>query len=579
MRPFSCCLCLLAAVLPFPLTVFAFQHGVLYTFKTQPALSEPGRPDTGWYFAAQKTGGVYPRTATIMREGGFSDLTLDPSDATGHTFWAVQDRGMAVSYDGGSGDTAYKIFAFPGHHQKLVRLRVQGDSVEILSRDSIAGLDSGFVTGLPSTRVATEEAAVRMRLDSAVVDMSGARRVPASANGYDFEGLARTADGTFYLADEMGPRLVRVETTGAQVGITREWSPGHGLPRVLARRRDNRGLESLCATPSGRIAGLMQSGLANTASGKRSHAKDSTRVLRFLMLDPATDAVREHVYLSDLKRGTRAPSEVKIGAMTCLTDTTFLVIEHGEDDAGYDWIDLYRVDITAATSDVHEANDVAGYGRLFQGGLKTLEQTGYIPRDSATLVASGVTPLRKRLLFGDVMGRTAWRHDTPEGIAFVNDSTVALINDNDYGQKDEDGDGIPHLVGATRRLTQLMYLDLGPGFATALHASGEGRNGKGGMNTGFREGHGGGFRIVSLPGAWRVTGPRGLPVTARVTDARGRTVPTSTWRTTPSSGTEEPALHIAIPPTPGVYLLELNTGARGFRDPRDVREIRRVYAP
>src|SRR5690606_37374963 len=125
--------------------------------------------------------------------------------------------------------------------------------------------------------------------------------------------------------------------------ITREWSPGAGLPRVFGRRRDNRGLESLCLTPSGKLAGLMQSALNNTASGKRSRAKDSTRVLRLFTLDPATDAVREYVYLADLKGGARPPGEVKIGAMTCLNDSTFLVIEHGEDKAGYDWIDLQRV--------------------------------------------------------------------------------------------------------------------------------------------------------------------------------------------------------------------------------------------
>src|SRR5690606_16559405 len=184
----------------------------------------------------------------------------------------------------------------------------------------------------------------------------------------------------------------------------------------FARRRDNRGLESLCLTPSGKLAGLMQGGLYNTVSGKRSNAKDSTRVLRFFLLDPATDAVREHVYLADLKGGARKPGEVKIGALACLNDSTFLAVEHGEDGAGYDWIDLYRFDLTAAASDVHEANDVTGGGRLFQGGLKTLEQIGYIPGDSANLAAAGVTPLRKSLVFGDVIGRTAWRHDTPEGL-------------------------------------------------------------------------------------------------------------------------------------------------------------------
>src|SRR5690606_37797186 len=137
-----------------------------------------------------------------------------------------------------------------------------------------------------------------------------------------------------------------------------------------------------------------------------------------------------------------------------------LVVEHGEDRGGYDWIDLYRIDVTPATTVVHEADDAAGSGRMFQGGLRTLEQIGYVPGDSANLVAAGVVPLEKHIVFGDVIGRTAWPHDTPEGIAVVGDSVVVLLNDNDYGQKDDDGDGIPHLVDVPDRLTHLMYLDL-----------------------------------------------------------------------------------------------------------------------
>src|SRR5690554_1629681 len=164
-----------------PGMVCAFQYGVPYTFQTQAVLAESGRTDTGWYFAARPDGGTYPRTATVMREGGFSALISDSSDATGHTFWTVQDRGLNASYDAeGASDTAYKIFAFPGHHQKLMRIRVQDDSVITLARDSIGGPDAGFITGLPTTRVATAEVAVRMRLDSAVVNPAPPARVPAS---------------------------------------------------------------------------------------------------------------------------------------------------------------------------------------------------------------------------------------------------------------------------------------------------------------------------------------------------------------------------------------------------------------
>jgi len=526
----------------------AFQYGKLYPFKTQPRLAEVGRTDTGWYFAASKTNGIYPRTTTMMREGGYSDLTLDPSDATGHTFWTVQDRGLAATYEtNNTGDTAFKMFAFPGHRQKIMRVRIQGDSLETLARDSIGGLDSGYVTGLPSSRVSTEEVAVRMRFDSAVVSIAPARRVAASPNGYDFEGIARASDGTLYLADEMGPRIVRVDAVTKR--INREWAPGAGLPRVFSRRRDNRGLESLCMTPSGKLAGLMQSGLYNTASGKRSNTKDSTRVLRFFLLDPIAETVKEHVYLTDLKGGTREPGEVKVGAMTCLGDSAFLVVEHGKDEDGDDWIDLHRIDIQPQTTDVHEAGDATGNGRLFQGGLKTLEQVGYIPGDSANLAASGVTPLRKRLVYADVIGRTDWPHDTPEGLTRVNDSTVAILNDNNYAQEDDNGDGIPHLVGATKRLTHLMYLNVGPGLTTALrsitpaHAASP-------------------FTLRTEGNKWFVSGPVGF--SAQLMDTRGRVL-------SETQSLDAREFQINAPKTTGVFVIRFRSGS--------TQEIRRVTSP
>lgn len=526
----------------------AFTPGTLYTLKTQAILSEPGRTDTGWYFNADASGGTYPRTTTPMREGGLSDLVLDPSDATGHTFWSVQDRGLATSYDApGSGDTAYKIFAFPGHHQKIVRIRVTGDSVETLARDSIGGIDTGYTTGLPSTRVPVEEVAIRMRLDSARVDVSPARRVPPSPNGYDFEAIARAPDGTLYLADEMGPRIVRVNA--ATKRIDREWRPGDGLPRVFARRRDNRGLEALCLTPSGKLAGLMQGGLYNTVGGKRSNAKDSTRVLRFFLLDPATDAIREHVYLADLKDGNRKPGEVKISTMACLGDSSFLVVEHGKDKDDHHWIDLFRADLTPQTSDVHEPGDAFGEGRLFMGGLKTLEQVGYIPGDSATLASVGVTPMAKRLVYGDIIGRTAWRHESPEGLAVVNDSVVAILNDNDYAQSDDDGDGIPHLTGNNKRRTQLMYLVVGKGNLTA---------GTIGAATGRRAPSL--FRVTARPDGWVVRGPAGMTVWR--TDVRGRREPVPV-----ADGTA----FVAAGGAPGIRLLELRHG--------DHRETHRLFVP
>src|SRR5690606_12632634 len=132
---------------------------------------------------------------------------------------------------------------------------------------------------------------------------------------------------------------------------------------------------------------------------------------------------------------------------------------------------------------------------------------------------------------------------------------VALLNDNNYGQEDNDGDGVAHLTGANKRLTHLMYLNLGPGFATALRPASAGPQGGAGFS-----------RVHPAPGGWRVTGPAGL--TARLLDARGRAETPGRERSRESGAG---GVLRAAPSRLGVCVVEVRQGAR--------RESRRVVAP
>lgn len=435
----------------------AWQFDKLYDFQTMPLIGEAGNSDTAWYFdTLRNADSAYPRLTIPVREGGWSGLELDTTDPTGHTFWTVSDRGLNIAHEkNGRND---KIFPFPGFHHKILRVRVEGDSVKVLSTDSLKSLEdaSKYTTGLVSSKSPTGETALRMRLDSAIVDTSMGNRLAAVPEGYDFESIQRRGN-SLWLSDEYGPFMVEVDIPTLR--IKREWYPGHGLPEVLKKRRANRGMEAMAVTPSGKLVGILQSPMYNPAGGNTNDTRDAEMV-RIVRLDPATGAVSEFAYLVDLKDGNRRGRDCKISDMLALSETRFLVLEQGVENKGDK---AYRIDIFEI--DIAEATNITAPGAdgLLLGG-KTLESIAKTP---GALAKAGIVPAAKRALLSDLLRTTNWLSQKPEGIAVVDDTTLAIGNDNDYGMTDFDGDGIPHILPASQLEPSIMYLKV-PSLAARL---------------------------------------------------------------------------------------------------------------
>lgn len=441
----SASMALLALIPASPLLGWSLDRA--YPIPELPALAAPGRTDTAWAFAADKSGTpkTYPRLSIPLRLAGFGALARDPSDPTGTTFWALDDRGLATAYQNTSIEG--KILAFPDYHQKLVRFQLQGEILRLLAIDSIGSWESPalYTTGRPSTKAGKAEPAFPGRLDSAVVDLSAS--ITPVAHGYDFESLKFLPSGDLIAADELGPTLVQIARSNLR--IAREWYPGKGLPKVFANRRENRGFEAVAATPSGKIVAILQS----PSHTPNSDTKNS-RAIRLVWLDPSSGAVREHVYLSDLKGGRRLGGEVKIGDLVALSETRFLAVEHGEDLGGKYWIDLVEFDLGAAT-DVHDAGD-AKDGKTWGG--KTLEQIGLDPSDAAW-TTSGIAPVSRSVRWPDLLAsQSVWTSTKPEGMELLGDTALVLLNDNGYGAQDKNADGIPHLAPEAERAQSLVVL-------------------------------------------------------------------------------------------------------------------------
>ena len=140
-----------------------------------------------------------------------------------------------------------------------------------------------------------------------VFDLSG-QPLGTDPGGADTEGIAAMPDGTFWIAEEYGPSLLRVDRGGRV--LTRwvpkgqgHWYEGAGypieekLPPLASARKLNRGFEAITAAPDGSslIVGF-QSPLAHPDRQAHEHS----RHLRIWELDGTSGALTgEYVYPLD----------------------------------------------------------------------------------------------------------------------------------------------------------------------------------------------------------------------------------------------------------------------------------------
>jgi hypothetical protein len=360
---------------------------------------------------------VLATVGTVTVAGGYgSAMARDPADP--RAFYLLTDRGP--NYDVGAD---VKAFVDPAFAPRIGRFRLTGGELWLERAVILRAADGAPLSGLPNPAGSggTGESAVRMDGTALAFD-------PA---GVDPEGLAALADGTFWVSEEYGPRLLHVARDGRtleRVGVTEGRCR---LPAVLAARRPNRGIEGLAVLPSGALVAALEAPLDNPRAAGRA-----SRVVRLLRLDPRTCETRQYVYL--LER-----PDVGLADITAASDTVLYVIERdtrlpGDSAAPSAVKRIYRVSLAGA-SDVSGPAD-APAGRRFDG--RTLEEL-----DSAALARAGITPVGK-VLVADLLA-LGYPHSKPEGLAVMDDSTIAVSNDDDFGVADADGRLAPKILPQT----------------------------------------------------------------------------------------------------------------------------------
>lgn len=362
-----------------------------------------------------------------MTRGLGSGLGRRPGDPPG-VFWAVGDRGpnfkikTAVKRYGVAGlrtlehEDGTKIMPALEHGPALTELRIDGDIVALVRTLAIRDPHGEPICGLPMPTHGETEKERIFGLD--------ARPLGTHASGLDSEGVVALADGGFWVGDEYGPSLLRLDPDGRLVA---RWFPaGHltpgerespCLPALAAARRLNRGFEAMALSPDERWLYLaFQSPLAHPDRD----AHDDSRNVRLWKLDAATGALEaEYLYRleppeafrRDQALGKFAQNDVKVSELAILDSGRLLVLERGSASTK-----LYSIALDAPTP--LALRDPAT--------RPTLEQMG-----EAALRAAGVTPLCKTLLLD-----TDLAPELPadlEGAVLLSPTELLLVNDNDFG--------------------------------------------------------------------------------------------------------------------------------------------------
>lgn len=363
----------------------------------------------------------------VSLTGGAYGSSLYPVPGRGDEFFGLEDRGPNVEAPNGHG-----VEPIPTYDPKIARFSFEdGEAVleeTIPLRDSSGHPFSGLVNSLAPTGETIE-------------DLKG-HVLAHDPDGYDPEGLVAMRDGSFWVSDEYGPFITHFSSHGREIS---RLSPFDGsLPRELANRVPNRGIEGLTVTPDGKtLVAMMQSALQQPdLEGSNAKKVAPTRIVTYGL---QSHALHEYLFLLD----EPAKNSVANSEITALSNSTFLIDERdGNFPAAGGYKKLWKVDLSGAT-DVGPLATVAGAGYdASHGGLlvagKTLEKltVGQTTAEAAaTFAKAGITTVKQSvyldldalLLSLEPQGRF-FSHDKIEGVAALDGGQRLVIsNDSDFG--------------------------------------------------------------------------------------------------------------------------------------------------
>ena len=329
-----------------------------------------------------------------------------------------------------------RIYPRPGYAPSLYRLQVQFDGTFVVAdRLPFRKSDGQPVTGLlnPQTFAATE------------IPRDGDAKVLAQdPSAVDAEGLVRFPQfgGRFFLTDENATGLFEVDRRGTilkrhvPAGTESDYAAAGypiagSLPGILAKRRVNRGIESITMLEGTRfIYFMVQSPLDNPSSSVRDSF--SIRIFKAeIDLKPGGSDLYLHgewvyplqpaAFFRDLGATDAARQrDLRVSEMLHIADRRLLVLERTDQVTG-----IFEIDLEGATN-------ILGSKWDDRATAPSLEATADLPAAGVQLPAKQL-----RYIASSLEGANPRFPQKMEGMAWSTDGRLILINDDDFGITDQ----------------------------------------------------------------------------------------------------------------------------------------------
>ena len=372
-----------------------------------------------------------PKVALRLTQGPGSGLAKRLGDPPGK-LWAIGDRGPNMKIELAVGKYGLQhlepLAALAGAKvmprldigPSISELYVDGDRVSCVRSFPLTDRSGKPLSGAPIPGGFSEPA---FTLDGAAIK--------ADPCGADTEGLAAAADGTFWVADEYAPSIFHIASDGMVIARwvpegTGHWFAGadypvvEALPAIAVRRQLNRGFEGLALTPDETaLVVAFQSPLAGPDEDENER---SARHVRIWKVDVASATViAEYLYPLDTPdsfhrdnaQGKLRWKDLKISELIAPEGDRLLVLERGSATTK-----LYSVKLGSRKRVAVRYRDLA-----HNPSIEVMSRKNSL--------AKGIPVLTKQL----VLSTDDHPEISPdlEGVARLDDNTLLLVNDNDFG--------------------------------------------------------------------------------------------------------------------------------------------------
>ena len=368
--------------------------------------------------------------------GGISDVTVEKAidDSGQFVIRLLTDRGPSRKIE--TADGKQRVFLNPSFVPTVLVFGISGCSLDESRGESKKlkiNLQSHFSLQTPRGKVITGRSN-GLEGDDSIANPSGEELLAPDVNGIDPEGCALLADGTFWLCEEYRPSVLCCEADGTVIkrfipkGVKLPSSDiqiVENLPAHYAKRRANRGFESLALSPDeSTIWALMQSPFDNEAAERSGNVRllgcntengQPTSEYVYRLGDPAA---------ADFLTGGVVPNDGKLCAMAAIGPKKLLILEQSDDGDAK----MYRCDLDKATNVLGDDKDLDGVRNLSRVGVTPVKKT--LVADLANLLPLFASDITAGQWQPEPEGKVAGLK--LEGLAVLDSNHIIVANDNDF---------------------------------------------------------------------------------------------------------------------------------------------------